>query len=242
MSKKQIYYLKRLGILIMDYRKYLLFKLIFIIFVICSTVQNVNANIIYSKDNLLITENELNSFINIYQDVKNIKLSKSIAIKKLILQKKTLKRLLKNQESFLKELDKNIQLEFGENAIKDKNFRDFIRYSKIRNEFIINYFNNNFSQKDLELALRGLDDLTFPLSRNGCMTILEKKELSKNKLFIENLYLKFKKNISDIFIIINDQNYSVCLSQKDLKRIENAIVKIIENKTEIEFKNFIYEK
>ena len=122
----------------MDYRKYLLFKLIFIIFVICSTVQNVNANIIYSKDNLLITENELNSFINIYQDVKNIKLSKSIAIKKLILQKKTLKRLLKNQESFLKELDKNIQLEFGENAIKDKNFRDFIRYSKIRNEFIIN--------------------------------------------------------------------------------------------------------
>jgi hypothetical protein len=71
---------------------------------------------------------------------------------------------------------------------------------------------------------------------------LKKKELSKNKLFIENLYLKFKENISDIVIIINDQNYSVCLSQKDLKKIENAIVKIIENKTEIEFKNFIYEK
>jgi hypothetical protein len=226
----------------MDYRKYVLFKLIFIIFVICSNVQNVNANIIYSKDSLLITENELNSFINIYQDVKDIKLSKSIAIKKLILQKKTLKRLLKNQESFLKELDKNIQLEFGENAIKDKNFRDFIRYSKIRNEFIIDYFNNNFSQKDLELALRELDDLTFPLSTNECMTILKKKELSKDKLFIENLYLKFKKNISDIVIIINGQNYSVCLSQTDLKKIENAIVKIIENKTEIEFKTFIYEK
>ena len=242
MSKKQIYYLKRQEILIMDYRKYVLFKLIFIIFVICSNVQNVNANIIYSKDSLLITENELKSFINIYQDVKDIKLSKSIAIKKLILQKKTLKRLLKNQESFLKELDKNIQLEFGENAIKDKNFRDFIRYSKIRNEFIINYFNNTFSQKDLELALRELNDLTFPLSKNGCMTIVEKKELSKNKLFIENLYLKFKENVSNIDIIINDQNYSVCLSQKDLKKIENAIVKIIENKTEIEFKTFIYAK
>ena len=227
----------------MDYKKRLFFKLIFIIFfVICSTAQNINANIIYSKDRLLITENELNSFIKIYQEIEDIKLSKSIAIKKLILQKKTLKRLLKNQESFLKELDKNIQLEFGENVIKDKNLRDFIRYSKIRNEFIINYFNNTFSQKDLELALRELNDLTFPLSKNGCMTIVEKKELSKNKLFIENLYLKFKENVSNIDIIINDQNYSVCLSQKDLKKIENAIVKIIENKTEIEFKTFIYAK
>lgn len=226
----------------MDYKKRLFFKLIFIIFVICSNAQIINANIIYSKDSLLITENELNSFIKIYQETEDIKLSKSIAIKKLILQKKTLKRLVKNQESFLKELDKNIQLEFGENAIKDKNFRDFIRYSKIRNEFIINYFNNTFSQKDLELALRELNDLTFPLSKNGCMTIVEKKELSKNKLFIENLYLKFKENVSNIDIIINDQNYSVCLSQKDLKKIENAIVKIIENKTEIEFKTFIYAK
>jgi hypothetical protein len=226
----------------MDYKKRLFFKLIFIIFVICSNAQIINANIIYSKDSLLITENELNSFIKIYQETEDIKLSKSIAIKKLILQKKTLKRLVKNQESFLKELDKNIQLEFGENVIKDKNLRDFIRYSKIRNEFIINYFNNTFSQKDLELALRELNDLTFPLSKNGCMTIVEKKELSKNKLFIENLYLKFKENVSNIDIIINDQNYSVCLSQKDLKKIENAIVKIIENKTEIEFKTFIYAK
>ena len=226
----------------MDYKKRLFFKLIFIIFVICSNAQIINANIIYSKDSLLITENELNSFIKIYQETEDIKLSKSIAIKKLILQKKTLKRLVKNQESFLKELDKNIQLEFGENVIKDKILRDFIRYSKIRNEFIINYFNNTFSQKDLELALRELNDLTFPLSKNGCMTIVEKKELSKNKLFIENLYLKFKENVSNIDIIINDQNYSVCLSQKDLKKIENAIVKIIENKTEIEFKTFIYAK
>ena len=226
----------------MDYKKRLFFKLTFIIFVICSTAQNINANIIYSKDSLLITENELNSFIKIYQEIEDIKLSKSIAIKKLILQKKTLTRLLKNQESFLKELDKNIQLEFGENSIKDKNFRDFIRYSKIRNDFIINYFNNTFSQKDLELALKELNNLTFPLSKNGCMTIIEKKELSKNKLFIENLYLKFKENVSNIDIIINDQNYSVCLSQKDLKKIENAIVKIIENKTEIEFKTFIYAK
>ena len=242
MNKKQIYYSKNPGTLIMDYKKRLFFKLIFIIFAICSTAQIINANIIYSKDSLLITENELNSFIKIYQETEDIKLSKSIAIKKLILQKKTLKRLLKNQESFLKELDKNIQLEFGENTIKDKNLRDFIRYSKIRNEFIINYFNNTFSQEDLELALRELNDLTFPLSKNGCMTIVEKKELSKNKLFIENLYSKFKENVSNIYIIINDQNYSVCLSQKDLKKIENAIVKIIENKTEIEFRTFIYAK
>ena len=226
----------------MAYRRHLILKVIFISLFIFSITKNINANIVYNKGDLIITEIELNKFISLYKENKNLKLSRSIAIKKLILQKKTINKLLNNQESFLIELDRNIELEFGEKALDDKSLRDFIRYSKIRNEFIINYFNNKFSRKDLKLALKEFTNLTLPLSSNGCMTIFDKMELSKNELFIENLYLKFKENISDLTIIIDDQNYSVCLSQTDLKKIESSIVRIIENKTEIEFKNFIYAK
>lgn len=226
----------------MAYKRHLILKIIFISLFIFSITKNINANIVYNKGDLIITEIELNRFISLYKENKNLKLSRSIAIKKLILQKKTINKLLDSQESFLIELDRNIELEFGEKALDDKSLRDFIRYSKIRNEFIINYFNNKFSRKDLKLALKEFTNLTLPLSSNGCMTIFDKMELSKNELFIENLYLKFKENISDLTIIIDDQNYSVCLSQTDLKKIESSIVKIIENKTEIEFKNFIYAK
>ncbi len=226
----------------MAYRRHLILKVIFISLFIFSITKNINANIVYNKGDLIITEIELNKFISLYKENKNLKLSRSIAIKKLILQKKTINKLLNNQESFLIELDRNIELEFGEKALDDKSLRDFIRYSKIRNEFIINYFNNKFSRKDLKLALKEFTNLTLPLSSNGCMTIFDEMELSKNELFIENLYLKFKENISDLTIVIDDQNYSVCLSQTDLKKIESSIVRIIENKTEIEFKNFIYAK
>ena len=226
----------------MAYRRHLILKVIFISLFIFSITKNINANIVYNKGDLIITEIELNKFISLYKENKNLKLSRSIAIKKLILQKKTINKLLNNQESFLIELDRNIELEFGEKALDDKSLRDFIRYSKIRNEFIINYFNNKFSRKDLKLSLKEFTNLTLPLSSNGCMTIFDEMELSKNELFIENLYLKFKENISDLTIVIDDQNYSVCLSQTDLKKIESSIVRIIENKTEIEFKNFIYAK
>jgi hypothetical protein len=226
----------------MVYKKHLLLKSIVICFFICSIVKNINANIIYSKGDLLITEIELDKFINLYIEKKNIKLTKPIAIKKLILQKKIIRKLLNDQNNYIEELDKNIKLEFGKNIFKDKSLIDFIRYSKIRDEFTLNYFNNNFSRKDLKLALNNFTNLTLPLSMNGCMTIVNTMELSKNESFIENLFLKLKENISEIIITVDNQKYTVCPSQVDFKKIEKKIIELLEHKTEIEFKNFIYAK
>ena len=226
----------------MVYKKHLILKAIIICIFIFSVIKNTNANIIYNKGDLLITEIELDKFISLYFEKKNLKLSKSTAIKKLILQKKTINKLLDDQKDFVEELDKNIKLEFGEDVFKNKILRDFIRYYKIRNEFTINYFNNNFSGKDLEFVLNSMTDLILPLSLNGCMTIFDTMELSNNQLFIENLYLKLKNDISDITTIIDDQKYSVCPSKIDFEKIENEIIEFIEHKTEIEFKSFIYAK
>ena len=41
-------------------------------------------------------------------------------------------------------LDQNIKTEFGEKITEDQNFFNFIRFQKIRNEFISKYFQNNF--------------------------------------------------------------------------------------------------
>ena len=87
-EQKQTYSLKKLETLTMVYKKHLLLKAIIICIFIFSVIKNTNANIIYDKGDLLITEIELDEFISLYFEKKNLKLSKSVAIKKLILQKK----------------------------------------------------------------------------------------------------------------------------------------------------------
>ena len=78
----------------------------------------------------------------------------------------------------------------------------------------------------MELVLNRMTDLILPLSLNECMTIFNTMELSNNQLFIENLYLKLKNDISDITTIIDDQKYSVCPSKIDFEKIENEIINL----------------
>ena len=128
----------------MDYNKKI--KKIVILFLIIFFQQNVTlANIVYDKDNILITELELEEFKKLYFQNKNIELNKLKAIKELVLQKKTINQLEKKQPIALKNLDKFIIKEFGKNNFNNPIKRDFLRYFKLRNEFILQYFNNELS-------------------------------------------------------------------------------------------------
>ena len=154
---------------------------------------------------------------------------------------KTIRFLKINNPDFISILDQNIKLEYGEKIFNNQETLNFIRFQKIRNEFISEYFQNIFSIQDLEIIFRNFDSLKLPISKNNCLTIEKLYDVRNDKNFIE-IFLKNKKKNIKLKISINKELYEVCLNDKLSNNIENEIIKFIENKTEDDFDKFIYRK
>ena len=54
-----------------------------------------------------------------------------------------------------------------------KNFKRFFRFSRIRDEFIINYFQNKLNINELKNLFKKFDNLNLPISENNCLIINE---------------------------------------------------------------------
>ncbi len=218
-------------------------KKIVILFLIVVFQQNITlANIIYEKDNILITELELDEFKKLYFQNKKIELNKLKAIKELVLVRKTINKLEKKQPIALKNLDNFIIKEFGENNLNNPIKRDFLRYFKLRNEFILQYFNNELKIDDIEYTLSSFTELNMPISNNGCKTINNYVDLKNNRDFIETFYKNFKKNQRNFEIEFENKKFNICINEKIFLNIEKKLINYIEVKTENRFKAFIYEK
>ena len=139
-------------------------------------------------------------------------------------------------------LDQNIEIEFGNNILNEKVLLNYIRFLKIRNEFISEYFQNNFDIRDFEIIISNLDNLKIPISKNRCLTIEKLHNFKNDKNLYKNLYNSLKNRKKEFEILINNQLYDVCISDQLFNDIENIIIKFIENKTEDDFNKFIYEK
>ena len=213
-----------------------------ILFLIIFNQQNITlANIVYDKDSILITELELDEFKKLYFQNKKIELNKLKAIKELVLQKKTISQLEKKQPDALKRIDSFIINEFGEKKFNNHVIRDFLRYFKVRNEFIVQYFNNELKIDDIKYTLSSFSELNMPLSNNGCKTI-NYVNLKNNKEFIQILHENFLKNQRNFEIKIENEIFNVCINEKTFSIIEKKLINYIEIKTENKFKAFIYEK
>ena len=217
-------------------------KIILLFFVVFFYQNIILANIVYDKDNILITELELEEFKKIYYQNKKIELNRLKAIKELVLLKKTINQLKKKQPEALKNLDRLIIKEFGENKFSNSVNRDFLRYFKLRNEFIIQYFNNELKKDDIEFILSSFSELKMPLSNNGCKTISNYMDLKNNSDFIKSLYENLKKKQSNFEIELENKKFNVCINEKIFSTIENKLISYIEIETENKFKAFIYEK
>ncbi len=215
----------------------------FYIFIIITIFfNNVFANIIYDKNNILISEIELESFIKLYSENNGIELSNINAIKKIVLQKKTISQLEINQPEFFKKLDENIISEFGLENYNNEIIRDYLRYLKIRNEFIFDYFQNKLTIDDLKSVIYSFSEFNVPLSQNDCLTINEISDLRYNEGFVANLFNRLKNKNDNNKININGNYYNVCLDIKSYQIIEAELTKYIELKTEDNFNKFIYAK
>jgi len=218
----------------------MVFRLLIILFLF--SIKFSYSNIIYNKNEILINDIEMNNYINIYENNFGIKISKNEAIKNIVKIKKTIKFLKNNNSIFLSNLDSQIEKEFTKEIFDDQMALNFVRFQKIRNNFISEYFNNIFDIKDLENIFLKIDNLIIPISKNNCLTIEKLHDASKDKVFIKNLFVNLKNKQQNFETEINSQKYKVCLNAKLFSNLENEILQYIQNKTEKDFDNFIYGK
>ena len=213
-----------------------------LVFIFLVSINISYSNIIYDKNEITISSIELNKYIDLYKNNFGSNISKNKALKNIVLIKKTIDSLFKNNPKFMEVLDKKIKTEFNEDVFKDQMLLNFIRFQKIRNEFISEYFKNSFNIEDLEIIFSNFDNLQIPISKNKCLTIDKIYNAKNDKYLIKNFFEIFKSNEKNYKTIINNETFDVCINEELFKKIEYAIIQYIENKTERNFNNFIYGK
>ena len=89
------------------------------------------SNIIFDKKGITITDIELNDYEELYKKNYGKFLSKNKAIRDIFLMKKTLNFLLNDNPEFVKKIDQQIELEFGDGVFKNEIFTNFLRIENL---------------------------------------------------------------------------------------------------------------
>ena len=216
-------------------------KLKYLFFVVFFSI-NINASIIYEKNNKIVTDIDLEIYKQLYKENYGSEINNKNALKDLILIKGVIEDLIKKNPDFINKIDKEILSQFGTKPMENENIKEFIRFSKIRDEFIINYFRNELKVEEVKNIFKNLDNLNLPISDDNCLLIKEIINLQSNTEFIENFFNNLKNDSNEFVITLNKKKYSVCLDQKTFKSIEKLIVEYIQMQTKEEFEKFVYGK
>ena len=210
-----------------------------IIFILISNLGY--ANIIYDKNNITITDVEYEEYIKIHNENYGEVPKKNIAIKNLVLIKKTINEINKSNPEYLKNIDNSLENQYGNNIYTNQTQLNVLRFMKIRNEFISNFYLNEFDVYDLKNIFLSFGNMILPISQNQCLIIDELKDLKNDNFFIDNFYFNLKNNSRNFQTKIDKKLYDVCINEKDFKMIEGFIIQYIDKKIEDNFNKFIYK-
>ena len=212
-----------------------------IAFIILISLNESFANIIYEKDNIIITEIELEKYKELDINSTGEELSNKEIIKKIVLIKKTIEKVIIRNPEAMDQIDANIKLEIGKENFEDEVKRDYFRFFKIRNELIFEYFRNEFDLSDLKNVFLAFNEIKIPISSNNCLTIDNVIDLKNNEIFLKSYFYNLKNNKSDYTVMLDNKEYSACINQNIYRRIEAGVINYIKDLTEGDFKKFIYE-
>ena len=219
-----------------------MFKIIFIFLLfVFLHLKNLYAEIIYEKNNFIITNYELETFKNVYNDIYLKKISDKEAIKNIILISNLINHIKNNNPQYLDNLDLKIKSNIDKKLLEDEIKNNLIRFVNIRNEFIFEYFNQNLKEKDVLNALINTSKVTLPLSKNNCLIIdfvLHDYDINE----LAKIYYKgVKSNNFNFMISYENTNYQVCFDNETINLIESSLFNEIELITKSSFNNFLYE-
>ena len=200
------------------------------------------ANIIYDKNNIVITEFDIEIYQQLYKQNYNLDINKSNSLKDLVLIYNLINNLESNNPEFLNKVDSEILMRLGQKSFENDGIKNFLRFSRIRDEFIINYFQNKLELIELINLFKDLGSLELPISNNDCLIINDIVDLKDNEKFVENFFKNLKNNNQNFQIMISNIEYKVCIDELKYRNIENLIVEYIQIQTAEEFEKFVYEK
>jgi len=200
------------------------------------------ANIIYDKSNVIISELDLNYYKEMHYEKYDENINNSKALKNLVIIKNVISSLKENNQDFLKKIDESIYSEIGKENINSDVVLDTMRFFRTKNEFIYDYYYNNFQINDLENVFGTFDNIKLPISENNCLTIVKLVDLKNNTEFSSEFFKSMKSEEKTYEISIDNNKYNVCINQRNKEIIEKQILKYIELKIQRNFEKFAYEK
>ena len=215
---------------------------IIIFFLFCLLPINLHSNIVYDKNEIIITEIDLDYYNQVYFENFGKTQNEFEAIKNIVVIKKFINNFKKNNPLFLNKIDEILNEEFNSEIMDIHIVRDFIRYYKIKNEFIYEYYDKSFNIEDLKNIFNSFEKIELPISNNNCLTIFKIIDLKGNIDFLNNFYANLKKKDKTYEVIIDNEIYNVCVDSRTSKVFEQNILNYIDLKTADDFKKFVYEK
>ena len=212
-------------------------KIVFIVILLSFTFIKdvVTSEIVLQKNNIIITNNDLENYKRLHNDFYGNIIGNSPAIKKLYLTLKIINLQMDINPEF-KEITKKIMskdLKKYEDTYSQYILEFFLRYEILKNDYVNSYINKN-SLKELDKIL--IVEINF-YNDNKCEM---KKFSTKFKNLTENQKLLIISNLNSNTISMKDKTY-ICLSQKNTNEINNAINNIISNKGYEEFLKYVYK-
>ena len=231
-----MYFLKKLVILNM------ITKILFRLFLFLFIYQYSYSNVIYEKNGLIITEIDIKIYQQLYKKNYNLDINNTNSLRDLVLIKNLINNLKKNNPEFINKIDSEILIQFSQVDLSNNEVKDFYRFSRIRDEFIIDYFNNRLKIDEVKNIFNRLNNLNLPVSVNNCLIVKEVIDLKDNDEFIENFIYNLKNNSVNFQITIEKVKHDVCIDELRFKSIENLIVNYIQSETSEDFEKFVYDK
>ena len=220
----------------------MVYKTIAKIIIFCLLPICLYSNIVYDKNEIIITEIDLDYYNQVYFENFGETQNDFEAIKNIVVIKKFIDNFKKNNPLFLKKIDEILNEEFNSEIMDIQIVRDFIRYYKIKNEFIYEFYDKRFNIEDLKNIFNSFEKIELPISNNNCLTIFKIIDLKGNIDFLNNFYANLKKKDKTYEVIIDNEIYNVCVDSRTNKVFEQNILNYIDLKTADDFKKFVYEK
>lgn len=214
------------------------FKLIITLLFIC---QNINSSVIFQKGDILITTLDIKIFDEFTIQNGNNILNLNQKIREIILINNIIKKVSSKNPQYLELIDEQIKNNNNLNTLTDFSF-NLLRYNKIKQDLISDYYYNKISSEDIKLAFDTINNLKISLSIDNCNFIQTIKLLNE----IDNFYLLFYDQIKnpEIKLTYFEANieYEICLNQNNISSIEKALTKLIEPKINSFLRSYLNEK